>query len=129
MVVGAVGMRLSDSHSMKPVLDLWLLQSLTDPIVRDLNTLRALRNGRIDPLLDATEWDLSLYIREFYEAFPDAALSDSSSVKILEKAARYRSEYPYKTGDAEKDRIVEEVLARASKRSDAAGSAAKDASQ
>jgi hypothetical protein len=42
------------------------------------------------------------------------ALTREDLAESLKAAASYRSQHPYKTGNAEKDRIVEELLAKVS---------------
>jgi hypothetical protein len=113
-VVGVALMGLRAKHSARETKDSLEFLNYTGQIIQNVNTLTAIRHGKSDLLVDETESDLSDYIYTLHERFPNRALSNEQSVRFLKRAARYRLEYPYKSDDTTRDRVVEEVLAKVS---------------
>jgi hypothetical protein len=90
--------------------DEWAFETFQLRIIEDVNVLIGLRRGEIDSLIEIREKALSSEIVAFHSTFPTEVLSNTNSIRILRTAARYRAEHPFKTGDADVDTVVEELL-------------------
>jgi hypothetical protein len=116
MILGAISMHWYETkrcqETLGRTLDLWGFGVSTGKIIFEVNTLIELRRGQTDYVIDSLERDLSADIQLLILGFPEKAMSDTNSLGILRTAARYRFEHPYKTGDDQRDKSVEETLSR-----------------
>jgi hypothetical protein len=97
----------------KEISERWVFVNHTSRISSDVNNLIALRGGDIDYVISVMEEDLSSEISNLSIDDCKGALSQKASLRILRRAALYRSQHPYKTGDVAKDRLVEGMLTEA----------------
>lgn len=89
-------------------------------MLESASTLTAIRSGDIDYLIKLKEERLSEAIQELIAHYPDA-LSNTLSAKVLKTAARYRTKYPFKTGDDKLDKSVDQILTQAESRRSGSG--------
>ena|SRR5437588_12512692 len=113
--LGAVPMDLWHEHRFKSIPDPWLFTYYTYHTIQDVDTLIALRRGETNDVINEIEEDLSEQIYSIVRDYPKQGLSNKDSVRILSAAARYRSDYPFKTGNEDKDRMVTQLLAKVRK--------------
>lgn len=90
----------------------WLFVASQGGVISDVNVLTSLRAGDTDYALVQLEEELSSELWYLAITFPKESLSDKACLRILGIAARYRSKHPYRTGEDQRDRLVEELLTK-----------------
>jgi hypothetical protein len=111
-LAGAIAARFYYTHLFDEISEEWLYQNHKLSIIADVNRLTAFRRGDTNFAITDIEEALSTEIMLLYTQFPAQSLSDKDCRRTLQIVARYRSQHPYKTGSAETDRLVEEILAK-----------------
>jgi|GEM_PF-6157115 len=98
--------------------DRWLRGNLTSSVLDNVETLTGIRRGEIDYLIKLKEDRLSEGIQDILANYPNEALTDTNIIKALKIAGHYRAEHPFKTGEEELDKAVDDILAKIQKSKD-----------
>jgi hypothetical protein len=111
IVGGGVLVLLYTRHHSETTPPQWLYVYYTGEVAKDLDALIRLRRAETELVITHLEEDLSDQLYDLAQHFRADALSSERDVRMLKTAAKYRSEHPFRTGDPEKDRVVDQLLA------------------
>ena len=112
VVAGSVPVAVYYHRQMETVPPQWVRVSSTGEALRDVGALIRLRRDEKEALIDELETDLSCQLSALVCFYPNDALSEKRTVRILEVVAAYRAKHPFKTGNADIDHRVAELLSQ-----------------